>query len=201
MKVIHALTGVALAATVAGTLAAQEPQPRPRAALIQMRCPGCPIQGPIWGQRQGRIQGIGRQMGGLPGMGIYAPPVLLARREALGLTDEQASQLEALVEELKSAHEKATEEAKGHQEAMMEAWQADEPDVAALRQHAEALMQAQHQAHLTTLTAAARAKALLTSEQRGRVQGWMDAGRMTGYRRGLRRPVRRSWSRPFRRWR
>lgn len=115
----------------------------------------------------------------------YAPPHLLQRQEVLGLTEKQLSHLEALAEELKVAHEKAGAETKAHQDQLLEVWQAAQPNVSQLRAHAEAAMESEHAAHLAMLSAAAQAKGLLTPEQRGRVEGWMDARHIMP-RRGMR---------------
>jgi hypothetical protein len=53
--------------------------------------------------------------------------------------------------------------------------QANAPDTSSVRIHFQAAHAAMGQAHLTMLTAAAQAKAVLTDEQRGRVNGWADA--------------------------
>lgn len=121
----------------------------------------------------------------------YAPPHLLERRELLKLTAEQVSRLEELAQELKQAHEKAEEQTKAHREQVMEVWQAERPDVNQLSSHAEAVMQAEHNAHLAMLTAAARAKGLLTPEQRGRVEGWLDVRQTMMHGRMERREGRR----------
>jgi hypothetical protein len=114
---------------------------------------------------------------------MYAPSHLLERRDLLALSTEQVSQLESLATELEEAHQAADAEAGAHHAQVMQAWQADAPDPSRLRAHAEAAMAAQHQAHLALLTAAAQAKGLLTPEQRGRVQGWLDARQMMMYQR------------------
>jgi len=121
---------------------------------------------------------IGVGMG--PAEGVYAPQMLLNRRTRLDLTDDQVKQLEALSEEVRQAHEKAQADAKPHEEKLAELWKADQPDAAALQSEMRALMQARQTAALGATAAAARAKGLLTAEQRGRVAGWGDARLMMG---------------------
>lgn len=105
----------------------------------------------------------------------YAPPHLLERKEALELSDEQVSRLEALAAEFKEGHHQAMADAEEHHKQAMEIWMADAPDVDQLRAHAEAAMQAQQTAHMVLLVAAAQGKALLDAEQRGHVAGWLEA--------------------------
>jgi len=152
-------------ALAAAPLAAQQREPPPQQ----------PPAGPMgMGPRMGAMMGMG---GGMMGMG-YAPQRLVDRREALGLTPEQVSRLEALAQQAKQARDKADSLAKGHQDALADLWKQDAPDVNQIRTHAQAAMQAMESAHLAQLTAAAQAKAVLTPEQRGRVAGWNDAARM-----------------------
>ncbi len=123
-------------------------------------------------------------------VGAYAPPRLLEHREALGLTAEQVTRLEALGQQLQQAHEKVEADATAHREQLLQAFQADRPDARAVRTHAQAMMRAQQEAQLAMLGAAAEAKGVLTAEQRGRVAGWLDAQDMMRQRmeRRMRRP-------------
>lgn len=155
---------LALALTLAAApLAAQQPpQPTP-----PQQAPGAvaPRMGPMMG------------LGGGMGMG-YAPGRLVDRREALALTPEQVSRLEALAQQAKLARDKADSLAKPHRDALADLWKQDTPDVNQIRSHAQAAMQAMESAHLAQLVAEAQAKAVLTPEQRGRVAGWNDGARM-----------------------
>jgi len=130
-------------------------------------------QGPGWmGPRMGAMMGPGLHMG------VYAPQHLVDRREALGLTPDQVSRLEALAQETKQTSDKASAEAKTHWDQLAELWKQATPDVNQVRTHAQAAVQAMQGARVAHLVAAAQAKAVLTAEQRGRVAGWADAGRM-----------------------
>ena len=59
-------------------------------------------------------------------------------------------------------------------DALAQAMQASAPDTGAVRLHFQAAHAAMGKAHLTMLTAAAQAKAVLTDEQRGWVNGHDD---------------------------
>lgn len=116
-----------------------------------------------------------QRMGPMAQVAAYAPPHLLERKEALELSDEQVSRLEALAAEFEEGHDQAMADAEEHHKQAMEIWTADAPDVDQLRAHAEAAMQAQQTAHLALIVAAAEGKALLNAEQRGHVAGWLEA--------------------------
>lgn len=156
------LATLGLLGCVALPLVGQEP-PRPEQ-------PG-PRPEPMMQRRMGRPRFA---MG--PGL-QYAPQHLVDRREALSLTPDQVARLEALTQEVQQARESAEAEVRSRQEQLEQLWEQPAPDVNQLRTHAQAVMQAQQNAHLAALTAAARAKAVLSPEQRGRVAGWSDARR------------------------
>lgn len=161
MKLTTGMLPMALA-LVAGPLVAQQPpqppaQPQPPAAMQP---------------RMGDMTGMGMEMA------VYAPQRLVDRREVLVLTPDQVSRLEGLAQEAKQAGDKATADAKTHWDQLAELWKQATPDVNQVRTHAQAAMQAMQGARLAQLVAAAQAKAVLTAEQRGRVAGWADVGRM-----------------------
>jgi Spy/CpxP family protein refolding chaperone len=138
-------------------------------------------QGPPPGPRAGMSMGMGARVGpqGWGGHGsVFAPQLLLARRQRLDLTEQQTTQLEALASEVRKAHDQAADAARPHEEKLRELWQADQPDVQAIQAEMQALMTARHEAALAMASATARAKGLLTAEQRGRVEGWADGVRM-----------------------
>jgi Spy/CpxP family protein refolding chaperone len=148
---------------------------------------------PGWGRGMGTM-GPGGGMGpGMMGGGAYMPQLLIARRQALDLNEDQVTRLEALAQRVRRAHDEAMTQMRQHGERLQELWKADEPNASQIRSQTEALMDAQQRAHLEAVTVAAEAKAVLNAEQRGRVQGWMDARRMAGRRgfaRGGRGPQR-----------
>ena len=104
----------------------------------------------------------------------FAPDHLLMRKDALGLTPQQVMRLTALRDAAKTAHDAAEADGKAHMGALAQAMQANAPDTGAVRLHFQGAHTAMGKAHFTMLTAAAQAKALLTDEQRGRVNGWVD---------------------------
>ncbi|MBI4501352.1 MAG: hypothetical protein HY700_09345 [Gemmatimonadetes bacterium] len=154
---------------LAGTAAAQQPAP-------QNRPPGPPAGAPPAEQGMER-RGPGPEFGPPGGFAMmaFSPTVLLERRQVLNLTADQVTRLSTLENDLKAAHEKAQTDAKPHREELEKLWQQPTPDVAQLRTHAQALMQVEQTVRLSALTTTAQAKAILTPEQRGRVQGWADA--------------------------
>lgn len=112
--------------------------------------------------------------------GMFNPQMLINRRQRLELTDEQVKQLEALVTEVRQANEKAAADAKPREEKLREMWKVDQPNAQAIQTEMRALMAARQTAGLTAVAATAKAKGLLTAEQRGRVEGWADGWRMGG---------------------
>jgi len=135
-------------------------------------------QGPPAGQRG---MGMGPRMGAetaAPRAGMFAPQMLLSRGQRLSLTDAQTKQLQTLADEVRKAHDEAAAAAKPREEKLRELWQADKPDVGAIQSEMQALMSARHTAALAAASATARAKGLLTAEQRGWVEGWADGRRM-----------------------
>jgi Spy/CpxP family protein refolding chaperone len=158
-----------LALALAGPLAAQQPPVPP------------PPQGGPPADQVGagpRARAMFPFMGQGMVMGIYAPDRLVNRRDVLQLTPDQVSRLDALAQDAKQAREKAQADAKPHWDQLADLWKQPSPDVAQIKSHAQAAMQAMEAAHLAQLTAAAQAKAVLTPEQRGRVAGWADGARM-----------------------
>lgn len=159
-------------------------------ALALLAGPMAAQQAPPAAPQPQRPMAVGPGMLG-PGLrvGGFAPQNLVNRREALGLTPEQVSRLEALAQEAKQATEKAQADAKTQWDQLAELWKQPTPDVNQVRTRAQAAMQAMQGARVAHLVAAAQAKAVLTAEQRGRVEGWADAGRMR-LMRGFDRPGR-----------
>jgi len=108
----------------------------------------------------------------------FAPDHLLGRQDALGLTPQQVTRLTALRDAAKTAHDAAHADAGVHMQALAQAMQVGAPDTSAVKLHFQAAHAAMGKAHWTMLAAAAQAKSLLTDEQRGRVNGWVDAMEM-----------------------
>lgn len=181
MKAIVA--GVALFAAIATVgLSAQEPAPQaPMRMRMHMPDSAHGMQGVPGAMMRGRMG---------QGMGPYMPGMLIRFEDFLDLTDDQVTQLEHLQQGLQEAHQAAQETIQEHQTALREAWQASQPDVNAIRQHMQAINQAQGQAQLAAATAAAQAKGMLSAEQQGKMQGWMDGRRAGARMRGMQQPRR-----------
>jgi Spy/CpxP family protein refolding chaperone len=158
------------AAMAAGQLQAQEPEaaPEPPPRRMRLHEPGTGLS-----------------------IAAFAPQLLIQRKDFLGLTEDQVSRLEQLSEELKGTREQALQEAQTHHDALREAWQADQPDADVVRRYAQQAMEARQAAQLAMVGGAAHARALLTPEQRGKMEGWMDGMRigrqMCSGQRGMRR--------------
>jgi Spy/CpxP family protein refolding chaperone len=105
----------------------------------------------------------------------YTPDHLLAHKDSLQLTADQVTKLTALHDSAKSAHEAAAADFKTHMGELSEAFQGPSPDAAALQTHFDAAHAAMGKAHWSMLSAAARAKALLTNAQRQKVDAWVSA--------------------------
>jgi Spy/CpxP family protein refolding chaperone len=162
-----------LALAVAAPLAAQQPDSA-KAHRTPMG-PGMMMHHEMGGMR---TEGMGESMMGVM---MFAPDHLLTMgKERLALTDQQVARLTALRDAAKTAQDAAMAEAKTHMDALQQAFQANAPDTAALRQHFLAAHTAMGNAHFAQLRAAAQAKAALTDIQRSRVQGWMDAMQQMG---------------------
>jgi len=112
----------------------------------------------------------------------FAPDHLLMRKDALGLTAQQVTRLTALRDAAKTAHDAAEADGKAHMGALAQAMQASAPDTGAVRLHFQGAHAAMGKAHLTMLTAAARAKALLTDEQRESIRLQKERERKLGLR-------------------
>jgi hypothetical protein len=102
----------------------------------------------------------------------FAPSHLLERKDSLGLTAQQVTRLTALRDAAKTAHDAAHAEAKAHMDGLAQAFRASAPDTSAVKLHFQAAHAAMGKAHWTMLAAAAQAKAVLTDEQRARVERW-----------------------------
>jgi len=172
MSIVHTAASL-LALTVASVVVAQEP-PRPPAQ------PDQPMPE--------MMRRMGPPMGMAPEARMFQPSLLVNRRQVLNLTPEQVSRLEALAQDAEKARLQGDSTARGQAEQIRELWKAPAPDVGQIRSRAQAAMQAHQGAALAGLEAAARAKAVLTAEQRGRVEGWADRPRMERQMR-MRRPM------------
>ncbi len=102
----------------------------------------------------------------------YSPDALLYRRDSLKLTSDQVTKLTAIRDAAKPAHAAAAADFKTHAGAVASAFQGASPDTNAMRPHFDEAHAAMGKAHWAGLAAAAQAKAVLTDDQRKKV----DAG-------------------------
>jgi Spy/CpxP family protein refolding chaperone len=107
-----------------------------------------------------------------------APEHLLARNAALKLTADQITQLTALRDAAKSAHDAAAQQAMMHLGEMEQVMHTAAPDTAAVKHHFDAAAKFMSDAHWAMLSAAAQARGLLTDAQRQQVDS-MHTRRMT----------------------
>jgi Spy/CpxP family protein refolding chaperone len=103
----------------------------------------------------------------------FTPDHLLARKDSLNLTAQQITRLTALRDAAKAAHDQPAADAKMHMDAMAQALNAASPDTSAVKAHFQEAHTAMGKAHWAMLAAAAQARAVLTDEQRARLDRWV----------------------------
>ncbi|HET9385802.1 MAG TPA: Spy/CpxP family protein refolding chaperone, partial [Gemmatimonadales bacterium] len=134
-------------------------------------------------QMMPHMQQMGHMMAPLMRVMAFTPDHLLANKDSLKLTPQQVTKLTALRDAAQPAHDASAADAKTHMDAIAQAWGAAAPDTAALRAHFHAAHEGMGKAHWVMLAAAAQARAVLTDEQRTRVDQW--AARMMERRTGM----------------
>ncbi|PYP37634.1 MAG: hypothetical protein DMD34_01325 [Gemmatimonadetes bacterium] len=125
--------------------------------------------------QMGDPMGFQDMMGPMMHVLLYTPQHLLARKEALGLTNDQIARLSTLRNGVQTGQNAAMAEAKGHVQAVQEAAAGATPDTVALKTHFEAAHAAMGKAHWLALVSAVQAKAVLTDGQRTKVKVWADS--------------------------
>lgn len=118
---------------------------------------------------------MGPEMGPMMRGMAFAPEHLLNRKDALELTPQQVTRLTAIRDAAKTAHDAAMTEAGMHMRELAGVMKPAAPDSNAMKTHFQAAHAAMGKAHWTMLAAAAQARAVLTDNQRGRVEGAADA--------------------------
>jgi hypothetical protein len=98
-----------------------------------------------------------------------SPQHLLRQKDALHLTGDQVTQLTALADASKSAHDAAAQQAQMHLGEMEQVMQSAAPDTAAVKHHFEAAHRLMGDAMWAMMAAAAQGRALLTDAQRTQV--------------------------------
>jgi Spy/CpxP family protein refolding chaperone len=155
---LHRKLGPALALAgtlVAGSVAAQQ-------------------HGQGMGQMGGMMPGMEGQMGQMAAVHAYSPATLLAQGSDLAITKDQVAKLEALAAETKAGNEKARGTHDAHHAMLVELFAQAAPSPAQVSEHGKAAMTAMADAHVAELAACARAKGLLTPEQRAKVEESSD---------------------------
>jgi len=140
----------------------------------------------MMGMMQG--QGMGK---GMMGQGGPSAAMILGQKEALGLSGEQVGRLEGIERELGEAHEAHREQMGPLHQQLMEAQQAEAPDLDRIEGVLERLAEAHVQGHLQRLRLAQQAMEALTPEQRANVRygmRLMRPGMRPGMRMGSREP-------------
>jgi Spy/CpxP family protein refolding chaperone len=117
------------------------------------------------------MQGMDSMMAPMMRAMAFAPGHLLAQKQALHLTDDQVSQLTALRDAAKSAHDAAAQQAMMHLGELEQTMQAPAPDTSAVKMHLDAAHRLMGDAMWAMMRSAAQARGLLTDFQRGQVQG------------------------------
>lgn len=166
---------IALAlAVIAAPLAAQQPDTSKRPGMRMDMGGGMGMMG--GGMGMGGMMGhMGQMMGPMMRVMVFSPGHLLAHREVLGLTDQQVSKLTALRDATQSAEQAARADADTHGRALAGVLSSANPDTAQLKAHFQEMHAAIGKAHWAALSAAARARVILTDVQRARADGWADA--------------------------
>lgn len=129
-------------------------------------------------QRGDDMMGMMREMmAPLMPIMAYEPGHLLDHRDSLKLSSDQVTKLTAIRDSAKAAHDAAAADLKTHFGELASAFNAASPDTGALRTHFDAAHGAMGKAHWAMLSAAARAKAVLTDDQRKKVDAAVSAMR------------------------
>lgn len=156
----------------------------------QMMMPG--MMGGMMGAMDG-MAGPGGMMGmmgqQMAMMGAPGPGMLLRMRDALELTDDQVSRLEALQEEVSTARQQHMQPAMTAHRSAMEALQGEPADLQAYEESLREAAQHMVQAHVEMARFGTEAHGVLTPEQRQQLQegmrmmrGMMDGPMMRGDR-------------------
>lgn len=199
---------LALALLVAAPLAAQQPDSAKKPAMPMGGRPGMMGRGMMRPGGMPGVMGHMQRMQGMlaPMMGsmAFSPAALLMHKDDFKLTDQQVTKLTALRDAAKAAHDAAMTDMQTHMKEMQPLMSSAAPDTAKIKPHFQAVQAALAKAHWAMLSASVQARAVLTDEQRARVEGWAAAMRHRGrtergMRRGgvmMRRPMRDSTSPP-----
>jgi hypothetical protein len=124
-------------------------------------------------EMQGMMQEMQAMMHDMMGIHAYGPDMLLDRKTELKLTTDQVKKLEDLSAEVKSAKDHAKTEHDVRHARVIEQFKQAKPDPAKVKADGQEAMNDMAAAHGVELSAAARAKGLLSDAQRTQVDAWM----------------------------
>jgi hypothetical protein len=160
------LTAAALGLAAMTSLAAQESRPpvRDHDGMMGMMMPERMHQ-----QMDSMMQGMSAMMG----IHAYDPASLLDSRSDLALTKDQIAKLDGLTAEVKIAMDHARTEMGTRHARITEQFKLANPDPAKVKADGQEAMQDMAAACGVELSAAARAKAVLTETQRAKVDSWI----------------------------
>ncbi len=156
-----ALAAIA-AAAITIPLAAQQPAARPPVAGRGQMMPGRGMQDMM-------MPGMDSMMAPMMHVMAYTPEHLLRDKAALHLTPEQQSELTALRDAAKAAHDAAAQQAAMHMREMEQVLQTAVPDTNVTKTHFDAAHRFMHEAMWAMVRSAAQGRALLTDAQRKQV--------------------------------
>ncbi len=171
MRMLSMLVALATAATL--PLAAQQGgMQRPAASRGHM------MQGR--GMMESMMPGMDSMMAPMMHVMAFTPEHLLREKTALHLTSDQQSELTALRDAAKAAHDAAAQQAAAHMREMEQAMNAATPDTAAVKMHFDAAHRFMGEAMWAMARGAAQARALLTDAQRKQVEDMSARGMSHG---------------------
>ena len=102
----------------------------------------------------------------------FDPARLLERKDSLGLSDQQMTQLAALENRDRPEMKATLQQIRTERAAIAAGLKADAPDTVLLKRHYEALHRAAGIAHWARVSASLQARSILTETQRSKVRGW-----------------------------
>ncbi len=148
-----------------------------RRILVLLAMAGMPLaaQQPRAGhdeQMMAHMEHMEDMMAPMMGAMAFQPDQILSKKDSLNLTAAQVSRLTSLQDAAKKAHEDCAAAAKPHLDAIAQRLGATAPDTAALKEHFDAAHAAMGKGHWSMFAIAMQARAVLSDDQRSRVERW-----------------------------
>jgi hypothetical protein len=130
-------------------------------------------------EMKGMMDEMQGMMHDMMGVHAYAPDMLLDRKAELALKADQVGKLQDLAAEVKTAKEHAKAEHDVRHARIIEQFKLAKPDPSKVKADGQEAMTDMAAAHGIELSAFARAKGLLTDDQRAKVDSWIaEHGKM-----------------------